>query len=110
MSEDPDEIPPFLDPRIKTAKGAAAVGALGSLALLLGWMLQLDPFGNLHFDLNHILIGVECSVPVIAMMMAAFWINPPSPVANMSLKQDADGIARLKPLENKFVCSCALCY
>ncbi len=41
----------------------SAGGAVGSVALLLGIALNVDPFGNLHWDARDALIGLACVTP-----------------------------------------------
>lgn len=43
----------------------SAGGAVGSAALLLGTVLNVDPFGNLHWDAHDALIGLACITPVM---------------------------------------------
>ncbi|GMH38700.1 hypothetical protein BSKO_06584 [Bryopsis sp. KO-2023] len=38
-------------------------GVSGTAAIVLGYLLGIDPFGNLHFDLHDLLIGFECMLP-----------------------------------------------
>lgn len=42
---------------------ATSAGITGSLALVLGYLLHVDPLGNLHFDLQSTSVGLACFLP-----------------------------------------------
>ncbi|KAK9837256.1 hypothetical protein WJX81_002098 [Elliptochloris bilobata] len=40
-------------------------GVSGTLAIIGGFFLKLDPFGGLHWDSSHAVIGLACAAPLI---------------------------------------------
>ena len=40
-------------------------GVTGTLAVVFGYLLKLDPFGGLHWDPGHVAVGVACAAPLV---------------------------------------------
>ncbi len=42
-------------------------GVTGTLAVVAGYLLKLDPFGNLHWDAEHLAVGLACAAPFMLL-------------------------------------------
>lgn len=55
-------------------------GIYGTAAVAIAWFTHVDPFGALHWDLNHILFGLKVFIPLIvldaALMLPDYSLGP----------------------------------
>lgn len=53
--------------RPTTAALVNNAGVPGSAALALGYLLHVDPWGGLHWDTHDFFLGLQCSLPILAL-------------------------------------------
>lgn len=56
----------------------------GSAALALGYLLHVDPWGGLHWDTHDFFLGLQCSLPILALCE-----RPSCPLAVLQLSGEA---------------------
>lgn len=74
----------------------SAGGAVGSAALLLGVILNVDPFGGLHWDAHDALIGLACITPVMLADVAVMVPDYSAPRYKKTIR-----VAKYSPAERR---------
>lgn len=69
---------------------------MGTMAIYLGKTFDIDPFGNLHFNMQHLLVGVECALPLIVMNTILFTMDRPFRSSKHVSIEEVDGKLTVK--------------